>query len=1582
MDASGSGAIRPWLIALWLAAALPAPFGESRTLLSVTKPKAHHTKLRDTHPPPVTLQSLLVKALGSARQQQDRVAPQHDRVASRHFISILKHMQQQSAEAMSSSSEHRASPASSAAVATHLGANRPRLRKERFRSVQPLVWFNVPRSGPAFAHTLLFRACPDWPAKDLLRQAQNESLPEFFRSHPLLEHCPADAFVEDSREYRTGGHFGVGGSFFEAHAGHFVGMFRHPLSRFQDVWEHSVGLMQEGDATSSTAQHMAGCLVKTLTSSGQHPCLNHTRVSDQQVQLAVSRIKDFAFVGVVEQWTLSVCLWHAMFGGTIVPQVFIGAPAETLNPGTRTPSIMQWWQDEADAKVYAAAVKRFWSDIEIYGVRASTCQERTKSAREQAAKLAAASDGAHSEQPPVGHELAENSDDMHPMFDAVVVDAVGNIGHQDDETGKQKFDSAPHRHERVVRATEEKSSDPEARELQESESSSAPEVVEVPWSSGDSASKTSEFADKETGPETSEPQESEEVVDPEPSNEQADSSDSQIFAPQQAEEVRHAQTAPSLNVTFSVVDVQQQRHRLKQVLPISWVYVPWTGPRFLNTLVTTVCTNWPQEAVVGPEDFSTINVFLQRWPLTQWCPEGFAQDGDFAEGSHHGVNEPYLEDHASHLVGMFRHPKTRLVWAYTGLHNGEELDKSGQLMTVQDFIDSHAGCFTKTLTRGEKHPCKVGSSDATEEEASRALEALHVFAFIGIYEHWELSVCLWHALYGGEMQRSELRPVDPPQQNSFETSKEFDSWRDPFDDLVYAEATRLFWLKVRQVNLDEDACAQRAEELTSEDYKENLEVNIQEFQAQLNGAELDSVVPWTTPDVTTSLIYDSSGFTVTTTTTTAPPMHLMPSLSSKSSFSEEPKVAYMLNHDVHVYDELVVEAGGWSNTTALTNRSFVIRLWTASGNVALNFVAPGEADRMLLNAMIVPPMNGSARFERSWGDVKTVQIWPWGSPDFGFKVGFNCTPKGWEVRVDGVRAPALDFKHQTTEPVTTVELSSSLQQPCVKLRLANGTTLTAAAMATSSASLSLPNATYRRRELFPSGAGGSAAEGSLTSGAKPARMVMLKTVHNKFVAPHFDGTLRADMAGIDGWQKFTLLERADGRISLRSYGGNYVTASKNGTLTVQAVKPDELTDENLFLLEKKGEDHIALKDHIGRWVVALPNGDLMSEDEGREDWANFFMVESRFVSLRSPDGRYMRADLSGGLSVQTTESKEWERFALLVGPDGRCTLRSYHGKFLFASEDGRASASGNTIEEAGMFELVPLSSGAVTIRSVGGRYLTLGPDNAVLTSRPEAQEEEVFQIVDQEMPENTRFLLYYVPLPSNEKHDTQYYLQSLDWECRLLLQEGRYAEVVGDPDMVREGVPGCMPATPLAFPKLNFEDLRFGEEVGRMSSNCTVKFAQSYVHITHFRDMARVWLNKVPLLCAKAERHPDEVTVMLDAGLKSKNGSVWYSALGASRDLAPGRLGMPRYTQEFGNRSWFGQDGCVTAPVANAMFLAVRGRDCPNIMQGYELAMKQQIEETRCPCFDEEILLTRMLSDMPHLIDTRWTAGTGTPVYR
>ena len=94
-------------------------------------------------------------------------------------------------------------------------------------------------------------------------------------------------------------------------------------------------------------------------------------------QLALSRLNGFAFIGLTEEWSLSICLLHVMYGGECLAVEFMNTRPSS---GARaSPTIGSSWggaTDTADLAVYAEASARFWKKVNELGVSRRYCRAK------------------------------------------------------------------------------------------------------------------------------------------------------------------------------------------------------------------------------------------------------------------------------------------------------------------------------------------------------------------------------------------------------------------------------------------------------------------------------------------------------------------------------------------------------------------------------------------------------------------------------------------------------------------------------------------------------------------------------------------------------------------------------------------------------------------------------------------------------------------------------------------------------------------------------------------------------------------------------------------------------------------------------------------------------------------------------------------------------------------------------------------------------------------------------------------------------------------------------------------------------
>ena len=85
-----------------------------------------------------------------------------------------------------------------------------------------------------------------------------------------------------------------------------------------------------------------------------------------------------------------------------------------------------------------------------------------------------------------------------------------------------------------------------------------------------------------------------------------------------------------------------------------------------------------------------------------------------------------------------------------------------------------------------------------------------------------------------------------------------------------------------------------------------------------------------------------------------------------------------------------------------------------------------------------------------------------------------------------------------------------------------------------------------------------------------------------------------------------------------------------------------------------------------------------------------------------------------------------------------------------------------------------------------------------------------------------------------------------------------------------------------------------------------------------------------------------------------------------------GSIGLQSYHPWKSKKKWFGRDKC-TAPIAHAGFLAIKGKDCPNILRAFDEALSIESGKSGCGCYDEESTLARMFQLYPHLFEWQGT---------
>eukprot|EP00927_Polykrikos_kofoidii_P006760 TRINITY_DN12739_c0_g1_i1.p1 TRINITY_DN12739_c0_g1~~TRINITY_DN12739_c0_g1_i1.p1 ORF type:complete len:349 (+),score=26.99 TRINITY_DN12739_c0_g1_i1:42-1088(+) len=263
-----------------------------------------------------------------------------------------------------------------------------------------IAWLHVMRCGSTFGTTLAHFANSTLPDTAYTPNAENMADPEdiiqpgregseaqsqFFRYMYPAKKWFTDVFRNPSN---PGNHVPILPEEWQEWRHAWFGFFREPASRALSSYEH---FGQANGDLKEWGRRIQGQQASMLSNgrSGMariHCEFNRTgakkwcaRTVAPDVSLAIKRLNHFAFVGILEEFDLSVCLFHKMFGTKCLEVEFM-----SMRPG-RYPggeekqkqdlAVLKELGDPWDEPVYKAVTRRFWSDVRKYDLHPSTCKK-------------------------------------------------------------------------------------------------------------------------------------------------------------------------------------------------------------------------------------------------------------------------------------------------------------------------------------------------------------------------------------------------------------------------------------------------------------------------------------------------------------------------------------------------------------------------------------------------------------------------------------------------------------------------------------------------------------------------------------------------------------------------------------------------------------------------------------------------------------------------------------------------------------------------------------------------------------------------------------------------------------------------------------------------------------------------------------------------------------------------------------------------------------------------------------------------------------------------------------------------------
>ena len=249
----------------------------------------------------------------------------------------------------------------------------------RARNVTTFTWWHPQNCGDHFAMTLLRYGCPGLPDDASLPAAYTAADGVPVRTKVVsdfkaryYESCRGVALDDNRARIGVERRSRDGGEQLEwswqQRKGNFIVLLRDPRQR---LLSHLAALTRQRlkrrrPPTSNLARMTAE---RTVFARGLTADMEKADDQARRWTAAVDRLETgFAFVGIAERWSQSVCLFHSLFGGDCLPSEMTPQTTHTpdalgyLNSNGWNISVDDpWWQPAnfPDVAVYAAAVRWF-----------------------------------------------------------------------------------------------------------------------------------------------------------------------------------------------------------------------------------------------------------------------------------------------------------------------------------------------------------------------------------------------------------------------------------------------------------------------------------------------------------------------------------------------------------------------------------------------------------------------------------------------------------------------------------------------------------------------------------------------------------------------------------------------------------------------------------------------------------------------------------------------------------------------------------------------------------------------------------------------------------------------------------------------------------------------------------------------------------------------------------------------------------------------------------------------------------------------------------------------------------------------
>ena len=248
----------------------------------------------------------------------------------------------------------------------------------------PVAWVHIPKTGTSFLNTLVASVCIAPTVPFAAGELQHN-----YWEHVSRSRCNFTSSPQHNTYGSPPGHHGFGRYADAELVSNGVTLLRQPDQRIISGFHHnfhSYDIKLHGKPEITTyARAVAGCSVRMLvrpsvpssSDSGEAACGHSPSPSDAEVDQAKAILSSFQFVGLTDEWDLTICLWHARFGpASCHISEFLNARPRDGNV-TSVPnydvSVLNGFTDRYDNSLYEHAQKLFWNAIKLHKLTRTQC---------------------------------------------------------------------------------------------------------------------------------------------------------------------------------------------------------------------------------------------------------------------------------------------------------------------------------------------------------------------------------------------------------------------------------------------------------------------------------------------------------------------------------------------------------------------------------------------------------------------------------------------------------------------------------------------------------------------------------------------------------------------------------------------------------------------------------------------------------------------------------------------------------------------------------------------------------------------------------------------------------------------------------------------------------------------------------------------------------------------------------------------------------------------------------------------------------------------------------------------------------